>query len=83
MIPIPPERLADQILTALIEDFVTREGTDYGFNEVELATKVSQVRKQIDRGLVVIVFDEESESCNLLARQEYEARQQAAGDTFI
>ena len=54
------------MLSGLIEEFITREGTDYGEREFSLTEKVEQVKAQIKRGDVVIVFDAESETCNLL-----------------
>jgi uncharacterized protein YheU (UPF0270 family) len=44
---------------------VTREGTDYGIQDVSLATKVWQVRQQLDAGTAVIVYDEGTESCTI------------------
>jgi uncharacterized protein len=44
---------------------VTREGTDYGTQDVSLATKVWQVRQQLDTGTAVIVYDEETASCTI------------------
>lgn len=70
MLKIPHQDLEPQTLTSLIEDFVTRDGTDYGAAEVSLAAKVSQVRHQLDRGEAVITFDEETGSCALRARHE-------------
>ena len=70
MFEIPPERLTDDVLTAIIEEFVSREGTDYGAVERDFAAKVAQVKRQIQKGEVAIVFDPESESCNLLTRRE-------------
>lgn len=67
---IPHERLAPETLDSLIESFITREGTDYGSLEYSLEEKVEQVRRQIHRGEVVIVFDYETESINLLPRHE-------------
>jgi len=49
-------------LRSVIEAFVTREGTDYGVHEVLLATKVGQVRRQLDTGTAVIVYDEDTGS---------------------
>jgi len=54
---IPHQQLTRETLDALIEEFVTREGTEYGAQDVTLATKVEQVRQQLERGTVVIVFD--------------------------
>ena len=63
---IPWNQLSAQALHGLIEDFITREGTDYGVQEFSLAEKVEQVKVQIKRGDVVIVFDVESGTCNFL-----------------
>ena len=41
---------------------MTREGTDYGAQDVSLATKVWQVRHQLDAGTAVVVYDEGTES---------------------
>ena len=70
MLEIPHRDLEPETLTSLIEDFVTRDGTDYGAAEVSLTAKVAQVRRQLDRGEAVITFDEETGSCALRARHE-------------
>jgi uncharacterized protein len=67
---IPPQSLSADALHGLIEEFITREGTDYGWDEVPLATKVEQVRRQIEKGDVVIVFDSASETVSLLTRRD-------------
>ncbi|WP_297190348.1 YheU family protein [uncultured Porticoccus sp.] len=71
MILIPPDRLSDELLTALLDDFIAREGTDYGFEELTLQAKRQRLRRQVDRGDVVITFDPVTESCNLLSRQQF------------
>jgi uncharacterized protein YheU (UPF0270 family) len=78
MIDVPWQDIAAETLDALIEEFVTREGTEYGAADVPLARKVVQVRTQLQRGDVVIVFDELSESVNLLTKQDYRERLRAA-----
>jgi uncharacterized protein YheU (UPF0270 family) len=70
VIEIPPSRLEPALLEAIIETFVLREGTDDGAEEISLDRKIAQVKRQSERGLVVIVCDEDSESCNLLRRDE-------------
>lgn len=67
---VPPGRLSADALQGLIEEFVTREGTDYGHEEHSFAQKCQQVRRQLDRGEVVIAFDPESESTNLVPKRE-------------
>lgn len=67
---IPHERLAPETLDSLIESFVMREGTDYGNSECSLRDKVEQVRCQIKKGEVIIAFDYQTESINLLPRRD-------------
>lgn len=70
MIEIPHGELKPDTLTALLEEFVTRDGTDYGAEEIALATKVAQVRRQLEQGEAVIVYDEDSGSCTVHLRRE-------------
>ncbi len=83
MIEIPAERLSANILRAVIEEFILREGTDYGACEVSLDSKIDQVKAQLSRGEVLITFDPATENCNLLTRnqfQRYQVEQQQAQD---
>jgi len=52
-------------LQNLVEEFVTREGTDYGSQVYSLADKVKQVLRQLDQGAVVILYDPQSGSCQI------------------
>lgn len=67
---IPTDRLSKEALSGLIEEFISREGTEYGLHEYDLTQKTRQVQAQIDSGEVVVVFDAASDSCNLLSAQE-------------
>ena len=62
---IPHHLLSPEALHGVIEAFITREGTDYGVQDIPLATKVLQVRQQLDAGTAVIVYDQETASCTL------------------
>lgn len=63
---IPWQQLSEDTLDAVIEEFVSREGTDYGHHEYSLADKVAQVRLQLKRSEVCIDFDPDTETCHLL-----------------
>jgi hypothetical protein len=65
-IDVPPSALPREVLRALVEEFVTRDGTDYGAVERNLDAKVADVLRQLDRGEVRIVFDPESETTTLV-----------------
>lgn len=75
---IPHDQLTPETLQALIEEFINREGTDYGEQEISIKTKVSQVRRQLDDGRIVISYDEHSESCTLLPH--WQTEQQTSGE---
>ena len=69
-VKIPYTQLSPEALRGVIEEFVTRDGTDYGEIEVPLETKVAQVMAQIRSGKAVIVFDQETETCNILRNDD-------------
>lgn len=78
---IPPDRLDTDLLTALVEEFVNREGTDYGRVERDFASKVKEVLEQVRRQQVMICYDPRSETCNLLSAEafrEYQRQLSAA-----
>ena len=62
---IPYKELEKETLTAIIEEYISREGTDYGVQEYSLEQKVQQVMSQLARGDIVVTFDPESETCDL------------------
>lgn len=66
---IPPHLLEADTLTRLIEDFVTRDGTDNG-DETPLQTRVQRVRRALDKGEAVIVFDPQSQQCQLALKRD-------------
>ena len=49
VVTVPYTELSPELLRAVVESFVLREGTDYGMHEVPLNSKVSQVRKQLEQ----------------------------------
>jgi uncharacterized protein YheU (UPF0270 family) len=69
-VEIPWRELSGEALQGVIEEFVTREGTEYGEREVTLAAKVLQVRRQLERGEVTLFFDPDLASCHLLRRED-------------
>lgn len=65
LIEVPSSELSAATLQALVETFVLREGTEYGLQDVPLATKVAQVLRQLQRGEARIVFDPATESVDI------------------
>ncbi|MGB6310584.1 MAG: YheU family protein [Steroidobacteraceae bacterium] len=63
---VPYTELAEDLLHAVVESYVLREGTDYGEKEFSLEDKVSHVIGQLRRGEAQIVFDPQSESVGIV-----------------
>jgi uncharacterized protein YheU (UPF0270 family) len=62
---VPYTDLAAELLHAVVESYVLREGTDYGEREFSLEEKVAHVISQLKRGEAQIVFDPESETVSI------------------
>jgi len=69
-IEVPYEELAVETLRSLAEEFVTRDGTDYGATEKTLEEKVAGLMRQLETGKARIYFDSESGSVHIVATQE-------------
>lgn len=67
---IPHEELQADTLYALIEEFVTRDGAVQGHSDTPLAAKMQAVLGQLETGKVVIVFDEENETCTVVLKEQ-------------
>jgi uncharacterized protein YheU (UPF0270 family) len=63
---VPYTELAPELLHAVVESYVLREGTDYGEREFSLEDKVAHVLEQLKRGEAQIVFDPETESVGVV-----------------
>ncbi|WP_444912582.1 YheU family protein [Microbulbifer sp. PAAF003] len=67
---IPFEQLDADSLQSLLEEYATREGTEYGEREVELVDKVASLRRQLQSGQVVIWFEPGEETVNLVLAED-------------
>lgn len=68
---IPHTDLDESTLQALLEEFVTRDGTDYGEHEVPTEIKRQQVMQQLEQKEIVIVYSELHESCTLMTKDTF------------
>jgi uncharacterized protein YheU (UPF0270 family) len=62
---VPYTELTPDLLHAVVESYVLREGTDYGEKEFSLEDKVAHVISQLERGDAQIVFDPETETVSI------------------
>ena len=69
-VELDADQLSPSALRGLVEEFVSREGTDYGPGDWTLDDKVAQVVGQLERGEARIVFDLELETASIVAVQD-------------
>lgn len=67
---VPFDRLSREALLGVVDDFILREGTDYGLEETEHDDKRAQVIALLERGEVLVVFDPETETTSIAPRAE-------------
>jgi uncharacterized protein len=65
-IEVPYTSLQPSTLRAVIEEFVTRDTTDYGERERTLEQKVADVMRQLKRGEVKVVYDAKMGTVNIV-----------------
>lgn len=61
-------RVAADVVRRVAEEFVTRDGTDYGTAEKTLDEKVAHVRRQLERGQAAIVYDAASDTIDIVPK---------------
>ena len=59
---IPHTNLSPATLRAVVQEFVTRDGTDYSIVE----RRVENVLRQLEAGRVELQFDDQTETCNIV-----------------
>lgn len=74
---IPYDSLNPDTLMTILEDIVTRDGTDYGEYDLSSQQKCQQALAALQSGEAVLLFDTESETIKLLPKSEL-----AAYDSF-
>ena len=65
---IPHTKLSPATLRALVQEFVTRDGTDYS----SVDRRVENVLWQLEAGRVELHFDDRTETCNIVTVEDGE-----------
>ena len=66
-VEVPMHKLSREALVGLVEEYCSREGTDYGMLEYSLDEKVNAVTKELEKGTAKIFFNQDDQSINILA----------------
>lgn len=70
VIKIPWNALSDDALIGVIDDFINREGTDYGHRDYDLEQKRAAVRRQLVAGSAVIAYDAHTQTTSIVPANE-------------
>lgn len=62
---IPHQELSPAVVRAIVEEFVTRDGTDHSSVE----SRVRQVLQQLEAGQVGLHFDDQTKTCNIVPKE--------------
>jgi hypothetical protein len=62
---IPVNKLSAKALQGVIEEYISRNGTDYGAMEASFETSIRQVKTRLKNGSAVLVFDDKMETTNI------------------
>lgn len=68
LLEIDYQRLSNEALNGVLEEFISREGTDYGEYDYSLEDKKAQVLNQLKNKQAVLLFDPINQQCHLDVR---------------
>ena len=66
-VDVPYDQIDPETLRNMIQEFVTRDGSDWGDPGGTLEDKIAQVLKQLKNKQVKVVFDLKSETANIVS----------------
>lgn len=67
---IPIDKLSDEALKGVIDEFISRGGTDYGAIEASPEANFRQVKQKLASGLAVLIYDDETETTNIFMKDD-------------
>jgi hypothetical protein len=77
-------KLSTKALKGVIEEFISRSGTDYGAIEASLETNFQQVKNKLKNGSAVLIFDDETETTNIFPADDPILKKlEAENDEFV
>jgi uncharacterized protein len=68
---IPVTKLSSRAFRGVIEEFISRNGTDYGAIEASWEINFKQVKYKLKTGSAVLVFDDENETTNIFSADDH------------
>lgn len=73
VIEIPYQSLSKEALAGIVDEFASRDGTDYGEFECSLDDKIAQIEVQLKAGHLTLLFDPISQSCQIVNSRDWKS----------
>lgn len=70
IVEVPFKELDPGTLKKLIEEFIMREGTDYGEVEMDLDQKITMVINQLNNGDAALMWDTNLQSSSIVLKKD-------------
>ena len=70
LVVIPYEEVSVAALEGILEEFITREGTNYGFYEYTVKEQLAKAKLMLEQGKISIVFDTVIERCHIINERQ-------------
>lgn len=67
---IPLDQLNEETLTSVIREWLMRQGEDWGLTDNSLDSAIDQARQALADGKLVLLWDESTESLNIVSKDE-------------
>lgn len=64
---IPYEKLSSSALLGVIEQYISRDGTDSSHVDLAFDKKVEQVKYNLKTGKALLLFDQKTSTCNIIS----------------
>jgi len=68
-VEVPYEQINPDTLRTMIQEFVTRDWSDFGDDSYTMEGKIAQVLQQLRDKKVKVVFDLKSQTANIVVRR--------------
>ena len=73
VIEIPNQGLTAGALAGIVQEFASRDGTDYGEVECSMADKIIQVEAQLKSGHLTLLFAPIEQSCHIVNSRDWKS----------
>ncbi|WOJ94019.1 YheU family protein [Congregibacter variabilis] len=70
LVRVPLERVPQEQLEALLEEYASRDGTDYGSEETSLSDRVTQLQSQLRSAKLQLLFDVDSQQWDIVSAED-------------